>query len=306
MRARQSAIATAVLTAALSLAACELFPTTDPPPDRPRPDAGADGGLFAFGDAGTPAEVDDSVLRQGITRDRLRFVAVGDTRPETSGGAYPTDVALRLFASMNQRDVDFGVFLGDYVYVFPDDYARAKAQMSMFKTARRNFGKPIAYVLGNHEAFGGNLVAYQELFSSQLFYRFSVQTGRGEAKFVVVADNHWGAQQETWLRQELSRTTATTFVLRHYAMNETSGQRPLIAAVIREYPVSIVLSGHNHKYEHAVGSREVIIGTGGAPLVTGARFGYLTVEQREDGKLALTRWDLTAGAPVDSDLLTPY
>jgi len=52
--------------------------------------------------------------------------------------------------------------------------------------------------------------------------------------------------------------------------------------------------------------RDIILGTGGAPLIAGGAFyGYAIVEQQASGPLVVTVYDINSSNPVDSWSVPP-
>jgi hypothetical protein len=69
--------------------------------------------------------------------------------------------------------------------------------------------------------------------------------------------------------------------------------------------VTLRLYGHTHEYQHNE-TNAIIAGNAGAPLSFGAVYGFVVVEQRADGNVIVTAYEL--GRPstiVDSFVLTP-
>ena len=74
-------------------------------------------------------------------------------------------------------------------------------------------------------------------------------------------------------------------------------------AIVRAHKFALFLSGHTHAYHHMTtdGGRDLVMGNGGAPLVSGGTFnGYGLVDQQANGRLQITVFDVTSGAMMDS------
>jgi hypothetical protein len=170
--------------------------------------------------------------------------------------------------------------------------------------------------MGNHECgsevppfscFAGqrdaNFDAYMAALKRPLPYYFTdVRTGRGVARFVVVADDSWDAAQADWLESTLSaadEVAAYTIVARHHPVTGSSTGNPRILQTIARHKYSLILTAHSHLYAHDTanfGGRSVIIGIGGVP--GGSLPGFATVLQNEDGSLTFVRRDVN-GNPLD-------
>jgi hypothetical protein len=135
---------------------------------------------------------------------------------------------------------------------------------------------------------------------TQPYYRTDVDTPLGKAKFVFVAANAWSGEQATWLTEQLADRTTYTFVVRHEPPNtyDAPGVTPSQPTIEGGHP-TMVLYGHTHEYRR-MDANHVISGNGGAPPARGAKFGFLSVVQLEDGTIALTEIDQASGMPLDS------
>jgi hypothetical protein len=121
---------------------------------------------------------------------------------------------------------------------------------------------------------------------------------------VFVAANAWSSMQASWLDQELSRPTPYTFVVRHEppGTSETDGAAasdPIIAA----HPLTIGFYGHSHEYRH-LDANHVISGNAGAPISFGS-YGFLYVQQRLDGNIAVTEYRSDTGQATDAWVVNP-
>src|SRR5581483_3110105 len=81
------------------------------------------------------------------------------------------------------------------------------------------------------------------------------------AKFVFVAANAWDADQATWLSQTLAQKTTYTFVVRHEGsqIKNTPGVTPS-NTIILQYPRTMLIVGHSHRYEYSPKNGELTVG----------------------------------------------
>jgi hypothetical protein len=180
--------------------------------------------------------------------------------------------------------------------------------------------------MGNHECLGGgycsqtsgdaNSYIFRQALapiSKTTYYSFDVTTRLGIARFVIVADNSWDAQQQQWLQDTLSRADKEakyTIVARHHPIDNQMLSNPQEWQIIHAHKYSLFLTGHSHTYRHENFSdpsgRTVLAGNGGAPLDNhGSFYGYGTVEQRTDGNLYVTFYDQASGMVQDSFSVAP-
>ncbi len=174
---------------------------------------------------------------------------------------------------------------------------------------------------GNHECMGSgsgycptgsqnvNFQAFMSALSpisSTPYYSVNIQTSMGLATFVFVADNSFDSAQQSWLDSTLTQAdqNATyTLIAKHHPEGDTSvSANSTIMQIIRNHKFALLLTGHTHKYEHQTtdNGRDVILGNGGAPLVsTGTFNGYGIIDQLSSGQLQVTIYDLATGSPQD-------
>jgi hypothetical protein len=257
----------------------------------------------------------------GGTVTLLHFGLTGDTRPpsceDTAG--YPTAIINAIADQLETQGAQFALDLGDHMYVCNNDLSIADAQMGLYMSATRRFTGTWFMTMGNHECYGGacapnsqeaNYVSFMKALSpiSPLpYYAFNVATLKGMATFVVVADNAWDANQSAWLEQTLAtadQQATYTIIARHHPEGDSSV--PTNAAsmqIIRNHKFALFLTGHNHDYSHMTvdNGRDLILGTGGAPLLaTGTFHGYALVDQQADGTLKVSVYDVLTNAVKDS------
>lgn len=262
----------------------------------------------------------------------LRFAVTGDTRPanedDTSG--YPTTIITKIYSDIQAASpvIPFVVSTGDYQYANPSG-SQSAAQISLYMGARAGYSGVWFPAMGNHECTGyttsncgpsgsdGVTTNYSNFLSSMLgpigqtkpYYSINVSATDSSwtAKFVFVAANAWDSAQSSWLSTTLGVSTTYTFVMRHESdsANTAPGVTPS-QSIISSNPVTLEIVGHTHTYEWA-GSREVIIGNGGAPLSGGVNYGYGLIQQASNGDITVDMVDYESGA-MDSSFhkeLTP-
>jgi len=290
-----------------------------PPGDVVDPCAGPGPDAGDLPDTPDPGEVPaGSVGIDGGAADRLWFATTGDTRPGFCDRTedYPAAAIGQIARAMKALRVQFALDLGDHMYVCNQSAAEAQAQMRLYMGAVAQ-GPPTWWMtMGNHECgnetppyscFEGrpdaNFAAYMAALRRPLPYYFAdVQTSRGKARFVVVADDSWDAAQADWLEGTLAAADATaryTIVARHHPVTGARTSNARIVQTIARHRYSLILTAHSHLYAHdtaSFGGRSVIVGLGGAPASSPPGFG--TVLQNADGSLTFVRRDAN-GNPVD-------
>jgi hypothetical protein len=289
---------------------------------------GLDGGVSALPGTPDPGQVPaGTVTGNGGTVDRLWFATTGDTRPSSCNATsqYPRAAIAQIAQAMKALRVQFTLDLGDHMYVCSDTGgltpaqldAAAQAQMGYYMSAVAQGPLTWWMTMGNHECdaayslrapciVGGphdpNFAAYMSaLKRPQPYYSTEVRTGAGVARFVVVADDSWDAAQSAWLSSTLAQADAQakyTIVARHHPMQGARTGPAEILNIIRAHRYSLLLTAHNHDYEHDTlgwSGRSAVVGLGGA----GGQWGFGTVLQNADGTLTFVRRDAN-GNPLDA------
>ena len=261
----------------------------------------------------------------GGTVDLLHFGITGDTRPPNSGpmtasNPYPTMVMNSIVDQMNVHAVQFGLDLGDHMYSSSrTNLPLATQEMNLYLSSVSRLGKIWFMTQGNHECYGGacyagstngDYVAFMNALapiSSTPYYTFDVTTSLGLATFVIIADMSYDSVEATWLEQTLANADLKanyTIVVRHHPEGDSSvSTNQAEMQVVRQHKFSLFLSGHNHLYKHMTvdGGRDIILGTGGAPLIAGGAFyGYAIIDQQTSGQLVVTVYDINSATPVDT------
>jgi hypothetical protein len=268
-----------------------------------------------FADAGAPLAGGGTIAGPA---GKLAFAVFGDARPPDpdATAAYPSAVVQGIFQQASARGAQFMVGTGDYM--FASSASAVDAQLQLFTAARAAFGGPVYLTMGNHECNGytnsncpalnehPNVTAFLKLLPagvSKPFYRVDLDTPKGKAKLLFVAANAWSDEQGQWLQQQLADATAYTFVVRHeptprYSSDTAPGVAPS-EALIGAAPFTLMLLGHSHEYLH-FDAKHVISGNAGAPLSSGQHYGFLMIEQQDDGSLQASEIDEASGNVTDS------
>ena len=282
-----------------------------------------DGGIGAL--PGTPdaGEVPaGDVQADGGTVDRLWFATTGDTRPSAcmSTQTYPKAAIAEIATAMKTLRVQFTVDLGDHMYVGSDSGCGSPTMAAMDTAAQTQMGYYMAAIgsgpstwwmtMGNHECdaayalrqpcivgVGGhdpNFAAYMTaLGRPQPYYFTDVTTSQGLARFVMIADDSWGSAQSAWLSSTLADADAHakyTIVVRHHPVQGSRTGASEIVSILQQHKYTLILTAHNHDYEHDTSSwsgRSTVVGLGGA----GGRWGFATVLQNADGTLTFVQRD---------------
>ena len=261
--------------------------------------------------------------------DLFRFAIVGDTRPanEDDVAGYPTAVITKIWDDVQATSpaVDFAISTGDYQFSNPFAHGTALTvgkQFDLYLAARAHFTRRVYAALGNHECTGATasncgpghadgvtpnyaqfmtrMVNPQGFTLPYFVVPFQAANASWTAKIVVVAANAWDTAQATWLDATLAMPTTYTFVVRHEDKSATTalGVTPS-ETIIAKHPFTLKIVGHTHTYRHYGTEHEVICGNGGAPLTSGANYGYAILERLATGDLQFTELDYTTNAIVE-------
>jgi len=280
-------------------------------------------------DAGPPPTFDGGVTsninENGGTESAIYFAVVGDTRPanEDDTTNYPTTIIDTIFSDVAAVSpaIPFVVSTGDYQFSNPSG-SQASAQLAKYAAAKGNYTGIQFPAMGNHECTGAtdsncgsgnadgitnNYTAFMTTLLGPIgktlpYYSININspTNAWTAKFVFVAANAWDSAQSSWLTSTLSQSTTYTFIVRHEpaSANTAPGVTPA-ETIMAKYPYTLSIVGHSHEYYHSSGSREVVIGNGGAPISTNQDYGYAIVRQLSNGDIQVDMYDYKTNA-VDS------
>jgi hypothetical protein len=255
----------------------------------------------------------------GGSVDHLFFAVVGDTRPSLPDIEllYPTAIIDKIYAdieAMSPRP-QFVVGTGDYMFAVTDK-SLAEDQINLYTKASSQFSGTLFAAMGNHECNGltnsnctgtptANFTAFMQALVTPLgqslpYYSVPITATDGSwtAKMLIIACNSWNATQQSWLTAQLATPTTYTILVRHE--NAASNTGPCVNEVeslMTTNPYNLSLVGHVHEF--SVSGKEVIVGTGGAPLDSGKTYGYATVEQTASG-FQVSEYDYATAAPVST------
>lgn len=289
--------------------------------------AATGGGTGTGGSAGTGGSTGiDHVGPTGGQVNLMQFLVTGDTRPPICEDTahYPTAIINAIADQAKARGVQFGLDLGDHMFVCLGSTTTATNQMTLYLDAVHRYPGTWFMTMGNHECMGpsssssnclpssgnANYKVYMSALSplsSLPYYSFNVETSQGRATFVIVADNAWDTAQATWLESTLADAdlhAKYTIVARHHPPGDTNttGSQPG-ETIIKKHKYSLFLTGHSHTYEHLTTDqgRAVILGTGGAPLKNSTDFnGYAVVTQQANGDLQVQVINLAGNTVMDT------
>lgn len=275
--------------------------------------------LAACGGAEATVDVEPAPLAE------LRFAIVGDTRPtnEDDTANYPTPVITAIWDDVARESPKppFAVSTGDYMNASPGGHEQ-QPQLDLYLGARARYDGPVYAALGNHECTGStvsncgdgaadgvtaNYAAFLDRMARPLgvdrawyVVHLAAADASWTAKVVVVAANAWSDEQARWLDAALAQPTTYTFVVRHEPHQATAVAGVVASGdVIARHPLTLLITGHVHTYAHYPEAREVLVGNGGAPLTSGANYGYAIVFRRPDGAIDLTAYDYQSRAVID-------
>jgi hypothetical protein len=256
----------------------------------------------------------------GGTLSRLHFAVVGDTRPAIINDtrAYPSAVIDAIYTDIAalQPMPAFVVTSGDYQFSTGNG-TQAAPQLDLYLAARAHYPGTVFAALGNHECDGNttsncgtgnksgvtaNYTAFMQKLLAPLgqtkpYYGIHIDAKDGSwtAKLLFVAANAWDTAQAQWLSTAMAQPTTYTFVVRHEPSQATTapGVTPS-EQIMAQHPYTLAIVGHTHTYGKT-GARQVTIGNGGAPLVSGGNFGFGLLTQRPDGAIQVDMVDYQSG-----------
>jgi hypothetical protein len=288
---------------------------------------GGDDGSGSGSDPGKDAALPD--VGGGQVSD-LVFAVAGDTRPanEDDTSNYPTAIITKIWQDIEAESPhpDFVVTTGDYMFASPSGSTQT-TQLDKYMSARGAFTGLQYPAMGNHECTGAtasdcgmgnrdgitkNMTEFittmlQPIGQSKPYYveNFSAMDGSWNAKFVFVACNAWDTTQSSWLTNALAQQTTYTFVVRHEGVAAMS-QTPCSESqtIIDAHPLTLLIVGHTHTYNHYASDKEIIVGNGGAPLTSGNNYGYVVIQRQSNGNLLVKAKDYMTGAALDSFTIT--
>jgi hypothetical protein len=284
---------------------------------------GADSGSAPPANDGGP--ITGTIGLNGGTESSLYFGIMGDTRPanEDDTSTYPSAIGTKIYQDLQAMNPKppFVITTGDYMFASTSG-GQAAPQMALYLQCQANYTGTVFEAMGNHECTGatasncgsGNtdgLTDNYDTFMSQMmaplgnstpYYQVNVAASDNSwtAKFVFIAGNAWSSAQATWLDNALSQTTTYTFVVRHEPTeaNTAPGVTPS-QAIMANHPYTLAITGHTHTYEKS-GTKQVVIGNGGAPLTGSGNYGYGIAQQLASGAIQFDMYDYSTNQPDTS------
>jgi hypothetical protein len=235
-----------------------------------------------------PLGTGDEGLALPKTPGSLRFAVIGDVG---RGDAAQYDTAAEMARWRERFDFDFVLMLGDNMYG-PDTPADYALRFERPYKPLLDAGVTFHAVLGNHDP--PNQPEYVPFnMNGHRYYSFVKELGLLRAvaptrvQFFAIDTVTLDDEQLTWLRRELSQSTADWKLCFYHHPLYTSGRYRLAAGRIRRaleplfvrYGVDVGLSGHEHFYERLVpiqGVQYFTSGAGGALRVNDLREGPMT------------------------------
>jgi hypothetical protein len=283
-------------------------------------------GCGSSSNAPSDAAIDAPVVTQ---LPELRFAVVGDTRPANLDDTanYPTDIIKQIWMDVEAEGPPIAVTTGDYIFASTVGH-EVDPQLDLYLAARGAFSGTVYPTMGNHECTGyttsncgpggkdGNPPNYTQFVTRMLgplgvdrpFYveHFAAPDGSWTAKFIFIAGNAWTPLQADWLDKVLAEPTTYTFAMRHepHYSNTAPGVDPS-TTMLALHPLTMLITGHTHSYEHVPAYREIIVGNGGAPLTSSQNYGYVMVERQPDSNLRVTSYDYQTHAIVEQFTVAP-
>jgi hypothetical protein len=291
------------------------------------------GGIVVGGDAAVAGGDAAVALLDGGggTLSSLYFGVVGDTRPELPNdtAGYPTAIVSTIFTDIqNLADrPPFVIGTGDYQSSILTTALgnTAAAQLDLYLTARNLYSGAWYPAMGNHEctpfANSNCIAGSADLAGSDTYpaYQAKILQPAGRttpyytvninapdrswtSKFVFVAANAWDATQNAWFATAMSEPTTYTFVIRHEEAAAATPPPGVAAseAIMATIPYTLAIVGHEHTYERT-GTRELLVGNGGAPLDDAVFYGYALLRRRaSDGAITVDMYDKDTNLPDTS------
>ena len=257
----------------------------------------------------------------------LDFTFVGDTRPgncdQTS--QYPTQTFKSIAAAMAKLNPQFGLDLGDHMFVCKGGVTVARQQMSLYTGAILSSwtrGTPFLMTMGNHECNTGgvaqqcglkdvNYVAFAEALVSLSGYqnpnhKLDFQTNAGLVRIVITADNQASPADVTtidgWL-SDADKIAKATILVRHHTVDGKRSGPDWVLKLADKHKIAVILVAHDHNYSRSSYKRAngtnipaVVCGLGGA---SSAHNGFCRLNQTADGMLHITQYSIS-GNPMDT------
>lgn len=176
------------------------------------------------------------------------------------------DVTAAMCAERRSHNFQVVITTGDNFY-HPDGRAISKNYLNP-ERCLLDRGVTWRAVWGNHDLAGSST---KDVLGADHRYTWS----DGEAQFFMLDSNKVDAAQTRWLERQLKSSTARLKIAVFHHRVFTNGPHEDSASIksnwvplFERWGVALVLTGHNHDYEHAVsnGVAYVVTGGGGAQV----------------------------------------
>lgn len=180
--------------------------------------------------------------------DSVRFAVIGDSG---TGDSAQYDMGREMQAIHQTTDFGFVVMLGDNIYGGHSSNDFQKKFALPYKPLLDE-GVKFYATLGNHD--NTDEVSYAPFnMEGHRYYTFT----KSNIQFFVLDSNFMSADQLTWLRNELQKSTAEWKIAYFHHPLYSDGKRhgsdtdlrAVLEPVFEQYGVNVVLSGHDHVYE---------------------------------------------------------
>ena len=217
----------------------------------------------------------------------ISFVCFGDWG---SGEPSQINVARALSNYYLSTPFQFVCGLGDNFYprgITVDNYH--KIMLERFTQIYRSIPVPFYMILGNHDYLGDPLLQCQlSLLDNRWhlptpYYEFHIQSPTGcLIKFIALDSESLqkktkeSEEQYQWIKTQLQQTRDKvhwTFVMSHHPLvssgshgNATNYYSQKLTKLLSDYPVDVVMSGHDHDKQItklSSGATQIIVGTAG-------------------------------------------
>ena len=198
-----------------------------------------------------------------VKQGSIRFAVIGDTG---SGSEKQQQVADMMVRYRTAFPFDFVLMMGDNLYggETPKDFEKKFSNVyKRLLDAKVNFYA----TLGNHDL---PLQIYYENFNmnGKEYYRFK----KGNVAFYSLNSNYMDKKQVQWLENELAKDTSDWKVCFFHhppyssaRKHGSDGQlREIVEPIFLKYGVNLVLTGHDHVYEHIKPQRGIYYFVSGA------------------------------------------
>src|SRR6185369_12010649 len=198
-----------------------------------------------------------------VKQGSIRFAVIGDTG---SGSEKQQQVADLMVRYRTAFPFDFVLMMGDNLYggETPKDFEKKFSNVyKPLLDAKINFYA----TLGNHDL---PLQIYYENFNmnGKEYYRFK----KGNVAFYSLNSNYMDKKQVQWLENELAKDTSDWKVCFFHhppyssaRKHGSDGQlREIVEPIFLKYGVNLVLTGHDHVYEHIKPQRGIYYFVSGA------------------------------------------